>query len=292
MGERFEKIISCIEKEKQPHVMLLGIMMIIFVGIADFQTGYTVGFSLFYLIPIFIITWGTTYVWGMLASFLSAISWTFAHYLSGLVYESAFGPFWNICVRMLYFIIVVVTIDQLKKALLRERNLAQYDALTGICNSACFRERAHSEMAKALRHNRTLTLAYIDCDNFKTVNDTLGHRQGDILLVLIADTLKQNIRSIDIAGRLGGDEFVILLPETEMEGAKVLMNRLHHILSKGVQEVSPSVTFSIGVAIFHTMPVSLDEMIHQADQLMYTAKKSGKNTIRYKECPIGREIES
>jgi diguanylate cyclase (GGDEF)-like protein len=121
-------------------------------------------------------------------------------------------------------------------------------------------------------------LAYIDLDNFKTVNDTYGHLIGDSLLRLVADTIRNNIRTTDVLARLGGDEFVVLLPETDFEQSEIVINKVQTQLLDEMKKNNWPVTFSIGAVTFLTPPESVDEMIKKADNLMYSAKKNGKNT--------------
>ncbi|MFC1808574.1 GGDEF domain-containing protein [Candidatus Omnitrophota bacterium] len=264
-------------------VTLLSFVLVLFVGIADFYTGYEFGFSIFYLIPVFVTTWIVGMSGGVVISILSALSWTIAHSYSGLTYSHAFIPYWNIGIRMIFLFIVVATVSQLQKALQRERELARKDFLTEVANTQCFRERANLEIQRCERHKRPLTFAYIDCDDFKKVNDSSGHKQGDVLLKLVAKTIKDNIRSIDLVGRLGGDEFLIMLPETNSASAKEVVSRVQRHLSEAVSQNQFPITFSIGVATFKSRFDSLDEMIQHADELMYKAKHSGKNAMQCEE---------
>ena len=100
------------------------------------------------------------------------------------------------------------------------RASSRSDPLTGVANSRVFLELLKREIARARRYKRPLTLAYLDLDNFKSVNDILGHAMGDKVLQTVVSTVNANIRVTDVVGRLGGDEFVLLLPETDMQGAR------------------------------------------------------------------------
>jgi diguanylate cyclase (GGDEF)-like protein/PAS domain S-box-containing protein len=168
---------------------------------------------------------------------------------------------------------------QLNQALERERELARTDVLTRLSNRRAFYEAAENERQRSLRHGHPLTLAYVDVDNFKKVNDTLGHATGDELLVTVADGLRQHLRASDTVGRLGGDEFAILLPETTAQGAESVVRKLSEVLLQEMKSRHWPVSFSIGVATFLHNPPSLDEMIRSADELMYTVKRDGKNKI-------------
>jgi diguanylate cyclase (GGDEF)-like protein len=117
-------------------------------------------------------------------------------------------------------------------------------------------------------------------DDFKQVNDHLGHSAGDRLLRTVADTIRENVRGIDVVARLGGDEFAILMPETDGAAAGVVVRRVRRRLLDAARAGGWPVTFSIGVVTFDTPPASCDEMLQAADDLMYAAKRHGKNAIR------------
>jgi diguanylate cyclase (GGDEF)-like protein len=162
-----------------------------------------------------------------------------------------------------------------------EKNLARKDMLTGAANRRLFFELAEVEIRRSRRYKHPFTLAYIDLDNFKKVNDTQGHNAGDNVLKVVVETIRKNIREIDLISRLSGDEFVILLPETNLSQAKVVIERTQKGLLFAMQKNSWPVTFSIGVITFEKVPSTADEMVKVADNLMYEVKKSGKNNIRY-----------
>ena len=164
-------------------------------------------------------------------------------------------------------------------ALEREKDDARIDFLTRIHNRRALYEAALSEITRARRYHRPVTLVYIDLDNFKHVNDTLGHMIGDELLVEVAATLRSNVRTTDIVGRLGGDEFALLLPETNQDAATVVVDKVRVRLLMAMQLKNWPVTFSFGVASFASPPASVDELIKHADEAMYLAKLQGKNTV-------------
>ena len=125
-----------------------------------------------------------------------------------------------------------------------------------------------------------MTLAYIDLDNFKAVNDTLGHHGGDDVLRRTAAVIRQCIRASDVAARLGGDEFVVLLPETGQEVSGGVLERLRSQLAKAFDEAACPVTASVGAVSFAEPPREVDELVRQADAAMYAAKAAGKNRVQ------------
>jgi len=170
-------------------------------------------------------------------------------------------------------------LEKLKSALEKEKDLSRKDFLTGLNNRRVFFEMGDFEARRSSRHQRALSVAYVDLDNFKQVNDTLGHQVGDDVLITVASTLQANLRSTDIIARLGGDEFAVLLPETSSQIAQHVMTKLRDQLLNDMRKCGWPVTFSIGIATFPDCTISFDEMIRHADELMYTAKKSGRNRI-------------
>jgi diguanylate cyclase (GGDEF)-like protein len=121
----------------------------------------------------------------------------------------------------------------------------------------------------------------MDVDDFKLINDRLGHSAGDRLLRLVADTIRQNVRGIDVVARLGGDEFAVLMPETDERAAQVVIRRVRRQLLEAARREDWPVTFSAGLVTWIAPPAGVDEMLRAADELMYDAKRHGKNTVRH-----------
>ncbi len=182
-----------------------------------------------------------------------------------------------------YFLMVAFALAALKKALEREKELSRADSLTGVANGKYFYELGSTEIYRSNRYNHPVTLAYLDLDDFKKVNDDFGHSEGDKLLRLFAATVRENLRLSDIVARLGGDEFAVLLPETGFEQGKAVVNGLRKVVLQALSNESqrPAVTFSIGVVTCEDRECTVDELIKMADALMYSAKNKGKNRVEY-----------
>jgi diguanylate cyclase (GGDEF)-like protein/PAS domain S-box-containing protein len=171
---------------------------------------------------------------------------------------------------------------------LREQELhrlATSDALTGLANRRYFMERLEQERARAVRFNTRCGLMMIDLDHFKQVNDQFGHATGDRVLKAFADTAATQLRQIDIIGRIGGEEFAVLLPGTDMEGAKILAERLRlAIAAISFADIhSLHVTTSIGVTVITKADHEVDAPLGRADKAVYTAKHNGRDRIEIAE---------
>lgn len=154
---------------------------------------------------------------------------------------------------------------------------ASTDPLTGIANRRTFHERLTAEVARAERYGRHLSLALIDLDHFKAVNDLHGHQGGDRVLVLFAQLLSAHSREGELVARIGGEEFAWLMPETDPHGAHVAADRARKAFQSRSFEDIGRVTLSAGVCSTETAP-DADTLIHDADQAMYWAKENGRNT--------------
>jgi diguanylate cyclase (GGDEF)-like protein len=146
-----------------------------------------------------------------------------------------------------------------------------------------FTERVIGELERVRRYGFALTLAYIDADNFKNVNDRFGHSAGDTLLRKVVEALKSNVRANDSVARLGGDEFAILMPETDASAAMQIVRRIQRLLLSLMQGNGWDVTFSIGLITCIEPDLSVDQILRQADAAMYSVKKLGKNNIKHME---------
>lgn len=260
---------------------LIGFVLVLIIGSIDILSGYEVAFSLFYLLPVFIVTRYAGLKIGIAISIASAISWYAADSLSGHPYSHPSIQYWNTTIRFSVFFIVTLLTSALRKAYAHEQSLARIDNLTGAMNSRSFVELIQMEIDRSQRNQKPFTLAYIDLDNFKYVNDHFGHSMGDAVLQKVVIETKNHFRKVDSVARLGGDEFAVLLPETDQDESVVAISKIQTSLLQEMKNNDWPVTFSIGVLTCKSRPNSKTELIKQADNLMYLVKKSGKNSIKY-----------
>jgi diguanylate cyclase (GGDEF)-like protein/PAS domain S-box-containing protein len=188
-----------------------------------------------------------------------------------------------------HYVVSMTDITERKTAEDEIRNLAFYDPLTGLPNRRLLMDRLGRAIASATRHRKLGALLFVDLDHFKTLNDTLGHDKGDLLLQQVAMRLRSCIRGVDTVARLGGDEFVVLLEDlsesgleaasqAEAVGEKIVaaLNQPYAIAGY-TQHSSPS----IGITVLGEHPEAIEEPLKRADVAMYQAKSAGRNTLRF-----------
>ena len=265
----------------KPFCVILCSAFLFLIGIIDYITGEEISLSVFYLIPVAFVTWHTGKWIGVLFCFAGATIWFFADTMTGHVYSHIVIPYWNALVRLCFFLAVSYLLTRLKISLMHEKMLSRTDSLTGLLNVRAFYDLANIEINRARRFKRPITIGYMDLDKFKTVNDGLGHSEGDALLQTVAETIRDNTRAVNIAARLGGDEFAVLFTETGIQSAQVVFCRLQEKIMDAMQKNRWPVTLSIGSVTFNNPPDTVDDMLRKADDLMYSAKNRGKNQIVY-----------
>lgn len=276
------RLLAVFDRQSRLLKALAVIGLIAATGVLDVVTGYEVGLSsLVYVIPIFLAAWSMGRWEGIMAATASGVTWGIADWRSGTEYSSSFVPVWNTIIRFSLFLIIATLLSVLRDAMDREKELSRTDTLTGALNSRSFHALAQAEIDRFARYQRPFTMAYIDLDNFKAVNDRFGHAAGDRALCSVASHIKAHSRKTDTVARLGGDEFALLLPETAEEVARAAVDKLHRGLMEEMQRNGWPVTFSIGVLTCRATPRTSDELISMADQLMYSVKNGEKDGARY-----------
>ena len=264
-------------------ITLLGTILVVIIGAVDFYSAYELGLSAFYLISIYAVSWLAGRNPGVFIAIISAAIWNIMPLFSEGQYDRSFLTYSNMAVRMFLFIGTAMVIAKLKDKMILEQKHSRIDFMTGAGNVKSFYELAALELDRGKRYNHSFTTVYIDCDNFKQVNDSFGHKKGDELLRLIARTVRAVVRTTDIFARIGGDEFILLLIETNLDSSQKIVQRLRKRLLAEVKQNEFGVTFSFGVATFVNLPDGVDELLHKSDALMYEAKKQGKDIIVHEE---------
>ncbi|MBU0495737.1 MAG: diguanylate cyclase [Chloroflexi bacterium] len=278
------RLVGRLEQRSRRFWLVVGLALIPILGILDYLMGYELGLSLFYLLPISLVAWFVGRNLGLTAALAGAITWLIADIASGHPYLLPGVPYWNAAIRLGIFTIVALLLSVLKGALERERRLSRTDYLTGAVNGRYFLELLQREIDRSRRYQHPFTVAYMDLDDFKLVNDRWGHATGDQLICVVVRSIQDQLRQQDVIGRIGGDEFMLLLPETDQDAAQVVITRIHHHVLADMQQHAWPVTCSIGVVTYRAAPDTADQVIQAADGVMYAVKQSDKNGVRYTTC--------
>lgn len=253
---------------------------VILISAAHYATGPRIELYSFYLAPILIVTWFVNVRLGTVTALLSIFSWMSVDYGMDLIWLTDVTLLVNQLVRLGMYMLLVMVVWQWRKTLDREAALARLDILTQLPNRRSFFEQAQIELERARRYARPVTAIMMDLDNFKAVNDRMGHQAGDDLLRAISSALRRVSRSSDVLGRLGGDEFAIVLPETDRAAAEAFAEKLRREVLAAMQQRQWPVTVSLGVATFLAMPPDVAQLLKPADDLMYQVKQEGKNRVK------------
>ncbi len=178
-----------------------------------------------------------------------------------------------------------ISTDITERKALEERfeQQAHLDYLTGLYNRRHFMEQGETELSRAQRHGRALSIFMLDIDHFKQFNDTYGHKAGDQVLQKLAEVMRGTLRTVDILGRVGGEEFAVLLPETELAEAVEVAERLRLAVEQTAVVFEAGLpqhfTVSIGVTTQRKMETNLDILLSEADRALYRAKEAGRNRV-------------
>lgn len=266
---------------KELGVLVSSMALVAVLGIADCYMDPYISLRVFYLLPIALATWYLGKKFALAPLGLATAAWFVNDTVGSHSWAHPLVPYWNVLADAAFFAAFIYVLAGLRQIVARERMLSRIDFLTQIANKRYFFEEAYKEVARAARYKHPLTVAYIDMDNFKVINDGHGHPVGDELLRRTAQTLKNHVRASDMVARVGGDEFAILLPETGYNTAEIVIKRARQEVLDLFRKHGWPVTLSIGAVTCMKPPGELDQLIEKADNLMYAAKRSGKNLVRH-----------
>jgi diguanylate cyclase (GGDEF)-like protein len=258
---------------------------LIFAGFVDFLSGVEIRVYPLYFLPLCLAAWRFGRIGALLAVFGATAIWIESNWAAGMHYSANHIWIMNSLSQFLAFVTVAGLIAWARGLLDREKELSSTDGLTGLANARAFYSLASLAAAACRRGGRPLTLAYIDLDNFKCVNDRYGHSVGDALLCSVGNILRNTLRTTDISARVGGDEFVVCFPETSESQAIPLLERLRVALAEVIPADECMISASIGALCWHVPPDGIDEMISTADKKMYEVKKGGKNRVEIVSIP-------
>lgn len=272
-------MLELLKTQPKTNLFLISLVFISLVALFDARISQELSLSLFYLLPVFLTAWYLGRAAGVIIILLTAGLWTLSDFMSSNV--TLLALLWNLLVRIGLLYAFTYLLLTLKRGLEREAALSRTDPLTGAANARAFYEIAQRELERSERYESVTTVVYLDLDNFKAVNDRLGHPVGDELLQNVVRTLQKNVRATDTVTRMGGDEFVILMPETDQHQAESAVTKLRTLLLDAMRTRRWPVTFSIGVYTFHEPPKEVSMLIQRVDELMYAVKNSTKDGVSY-----------
>jgi diguanylate cyclase (GGDEF)-like protein len=232
-----------------------------------------------FLLPISFGTWFLSWTAGSVIAVAGAV---FLFYFDlKFTNAGAAGAYWNGFINLIVAGTFIYIFAELRALYTRQIDLSRRDPLTGLLNRRAFMEMVAIETHRMARNHRPLTIAYVDVDDFKIINDRYGHAAGDEFLRGLGHHMAARLRVTDCLARVGGDEFAILLPETDQEAARFVLSEIHDAVLRFSGRHHCAAAVSVGAVTF-TSAASADAMIAMADSAMYTVKHNGKNNVEYK----------
>jgi len=254
-------------------------LSVLAIGALDVFTGADLSLQVLYLGPCAILTWRLGRGPGLLMAAASAAVWLAADTIDGHSYSHPVFAASNSLTLLSFLVASVAMLSTIRDVLFRERQHARIDHLTGLWNARALCELGEREFTLAQRELTVLSVAYLDLDDFKKVNDTVGHLKADELLRLVATTLRGVLRQSDIVGRLGGDEFAVVMPRTPTLNAEPILKRALEVVTASTRDAGFTVSFSLGFVSTSTGTGSFESLLSGADRRMYKAKRAGKSGI-------------
>ena len=263
-------------------VLLLAFTAFALVVSADYFTSYELSLSAFYALIILGVSWFCGVWWGGLFAFLSIFSEITLGLLTGNPFSDEAYLYISNGNRLFSYLLIAYLTATVRSLYEQAQSAARVDFVTGVTNSTGFYEKVAIEMARHRRSREPFSVAYVSCDYFKIINDGLGHREGDRVLMTIAQTLEANLRQTDVVARLGGDEFALVFPQTAEAHSLAVIKKLCGHLDRAMAAHDWPITFSVGVGIFTRVPENVDIVIAFCDRLMQRVKALGKNKIMHR----------
>jgi len=280
MRRLFYSLLETLGRLRPAVIVAIAALLVALIFLASHAIPVDIRFSFFYLVPVALTAWFAGPRVGALFSVIGAGALSVESLAGNEFGQTGSLVIYTNGVLLLGFLLLFSSLlSALRAALWREKAAARVDELTQISNRRAFSELARAEIERMARYGGSFTVAYLDLDDFKQVNDRFGHETGDRVLVATAKAIRKSLRVNDIVARLGGDEFVVLLPQTEPSDAEAVLRKLEDQLAEVMRQGRWQVTASIGAATFEKPPASVEQMVELVDVLMYSAKSKGKGRL-------------
>ena len=262
---------------------LVGVAAITALGLLRTTTDAEFAFASAVIIPVMLLSWIGGRRDGLILSLLAAAMWVCADLLAGRQFSADWIPVVNGLTRLATYCLVAHLMAQVRTLLTLEQKMARHDVLTDLLNRRAFFELGNAEISRSRRYGHGLAVAFLDLDNFKTLNDEQGHEAGDCALKAVATALRGILRTTDQVARMGGDEFAVLLPEIGYNAAAETGGKIAAAVDVAMKPFPP-VSASVGVAWFENAENDFPTMVRAADELMYEIKLNGKHGVRACQC--------
>ena len=275
-------IFNILDKREPRLIWRLSVLSVVLICVAHVLAKQNVDLKPLLVIPVLLASWYGGRRTGAATAVFASISLLLASYFLGAGTIDDYSVVYDALVYFMVCIFISVVVTNFKKVHAVEKDAADTDSLTGLYSSRRFYSELKAEILRSKRYGHAVSLAYVDVDNFKKINDTLGHPIGDELLMRLSDCLIDALRSTDVVARLGGDEFVCLLPETAEAEARSAMSKVVRTLKGSMKKHGWDVSFSIGVVTFEEIPDDVGQAVKLADDLMYQVKNNNKNDIAFR----------
>ena len=254
-------------------------LLLALVAFADAMTSVELSFEMFYALPVGLAAWKLGRRPGILFGVVSMGILIGLGFFYGHPFSRPAFLLWQAGAAGAFYGFLGETMRELRLSLDREHLAARTDAVTGLANRRAFLEALADERRRSDRYGHPLTVAILDGDGFKKVNDQLGHAAGDSVLRAIGEALSRDLRAPDVAARFGGDEFAVLLVEAGPDEARTALERLRMAAEADLSRQGVRITLSAGAVTFLVSPPSDDETLAEADRFLYRAKAEGRGRL-------------
>jgi len=258
----------------QPGVLAFSVALTLLIFVADAVTDDNIRLHILYIFPLAMISLHCGSRWLVLLGLVLAV--VFQGIALTMYPVPAVSVLTEMAVAVASFVLTIALARGLRVNFLATARLAAQDILTGLPNRRSLDDSIAMEVSRQKRYGGIFSLALIDLDNFKQLNDAKGHLGGDAALQVLATVLREQTRQSDTVGRLGGDEFAMLMPSMNAQDCEALCEKLVDDIAKRMSQAGFAVTASIGYASFTQAPESGDHALQRADKALYKAKSKGK----------------
>lgn len=259
--------------------LILIALSLVAVALFDVVTGPQIATSVFYLVPVGLVTLGFGRTWGFAASCFAAIIWFSIDLRTTEAHYDLYIHIWNAVVRLIYFAALTWLLGALVERIRREEQRAASCPLTGLPNGPAFRNILRLASLRKRRDGAAMSLLRLDIDGLRAVTDRNGREEADRLLLAVSDSLRVQTGDGDQPARLGGGAFAVLLPDRGAPEALEMAHKLHRTLKERLARNAWTVSIAIGAVTFEALPEDADGMLAFADAALGEAKRDGAEAV-------------